>query len=139
MRYRGGCRPPSCSSSFATPSAREPPELGSGKAGHEASRSPDGVACRPVGEREAPGSVLGPAAPARPAPCANEPGCSREMLLQERQRPAPGLVGRLLVVAGPAGVVVEGVVGALVHVDLVGLARPLQGRLVGRDAGVDPL
>ena len=35
---------------------------------------------------------------------------------------APGRVGRLLVVAGRIGVVVEGVVGALVDVDLVRLA-----------------
>ena len=38
----------------------------------------------------------------------------RQLLLEESYRPAPGQVGGLLVVAGRRGVVVEGVLGALV-------------------------
>src|SRR3954464_5097880 len=39
-----------------------------------------------------------------------------EIFLEERKRAAPGEVGSFLVVARSRGVVVEGVVGALVHV-----------------------
>jgi selenophosphate synthase len=43
------------------------------------------------------------------------------MLLQERNRPSPGQISSFLVVARGVGVVVEGVVGAFVDVDGVGL------------------
>ncbi len=46
----------------------------------------------------------------------------------------PGEIGGFLVVASPAGVVVEGVVDAFIHVDGVALARRLQRFFIGRDA-----
>src|SRR5688572_22585374 len=66
-------------------------------------------------------------------------GLSRQMLLEEFQRPAPGQVRRFLVVAGLVGVVEEGVLGAVVHVEGVVLAALLQGVLEGGDAGIDAL
>ena len=74
----------------------------------------------------------------RPAGASGTRGSSAgEVLLEERDRARPGELGRVLVVARLVGVVVEGVVGALVDVELVVDARVLERLLVGRDAGVD--
>ena len=48
---------------------------------------------------------------------------SGQLLLEERDRPAPGEVGRLLVVASFRRVVVEGVLGAVIDIDGELLAR----------------
>jgi hypothetical protein len=59
------------------------------------------------------------------------------VLLEKLQRPTPGEIGGFLVVAGGVGVVVQGVVGAFIDVDLVVLARGFQRFFIGRDAGID--
>src|SRR6516162_8991669 len=56
-----------------------------------------------------------------------------QMLLEERQRAAPGEVGGGLVVACGAGVVVEGVLGAGIDVERVALVAGLQRLLERRD------
>src|SRR5262249_20921988 len=60
-----------------------------------------------------------------------------EILLEERERTAPGKVGRRLVVARAAGVVVEGVLGARVDVLGVFLVVGLERGLERIDALVD--
>src|SRR5215831_17093196 len=59
------------------------------------------------------------------------------MLREEGERSAPGEIGRRLVVATGASVVVEGVLGAGIHVDRIFLFVGGQRRLVGGDAFVD--
>src|SRR5215216_6808508 len=63
-------------------------------------------------------------------------GWCAEGLLEERQGPLPGEIGRRLVVARRAGVVVEGALRARIDVDRVLLVVGLQRRLVGGDAGI---
>src|SRR6516225_10889261 len=60
-----------------------------------------------------------------------------QMLREEGERPAPGQIGRRLVVASGAGVVVEGVLGAGIDVDRIFLVVGGQRRLIGGDAFVD--
>src|SRR5216683_1225294 len=62
-----------------------------------------------------------------------------QILLEERERAAPGEVGGGLVVARSAGVVVEGVLGAGINVEAVALVAGLERRFEGRDALVDVL
>src|SRR5512138_3895744 len=61
-----------------------------------------------------------------------------EFLFKELDRALPGQLGRALVVVGP-GVVHEGVLGALIRIDLEVDARLLQRVFESRDAGVDAL
>ncbi len=56
-------------------------------------------------------------------PCPKRAGLA-QLLLQELDGPRPGELRRRLVVAGRRGVVVEGVVDALIDVDLVATCRP---------------
>src|SRR3546814_19264796 len=64
---------------------------------------------------------------------------SSELFLEEVHRASPRLLGRLLVVAGGVGVVVESVVDVVVDEDLVIDPVLLQGGLELRNAGVDAL
>src|SRR4029079_5825507 len=59
-----------------------------------------------------------------------------EMLREKGERSAIGEVGSGLVVARRAGVVVEGVLGAGIGVERIGLVVGFERRLVGRDPGV---
>ncbi len=61
------------------------------------------------------------------------------MLREEGEAPVPGEFRRFRVVARAAGIVVEGVVHAFIHVELVGLVVGLQRRLIGGNARIDPL
>src|SRR5439155_7546354 len=63
---------------------------------------------------------------------------SGEVLLEERDRPLPGQLGRRLVVTRRR-VVVKAVLGAGIYVRLVLYAACLQGRLVGRPQRVHAL
>src|SRR5262245_66591173 len=62
-----------------------------------------------------------------------------QMLREEGERSAPGEIGRRLVVASGASVVVEGVLGAGIDVDRIFLVVGAQRRLVGGDAFVGGL
>src|SRR3954468_12289136 len=64
---------------------------------------------------------------------------SGEVRLEERNGPTPGEIGRLPVVPRGVGVVVEGMVGALVDEQLIALAVLLQRRFERRDARIDAL
>src|SRR5215510_4301867 len=73
------------------------------------------------------------------SPTSRGVGRCAKSFLEERQRAAPGEIGRRLVVARRAGVVVEGMLRARIGVDGVLLVVRLERRLVGRDAGVHRL
>src|SRR6202008_3854263 len=60
-----------------------------------------------------------------------------EVLLKERQRPAPGQIGGGLVVTGGAGGVVEGMLGAGIFVEREFFVVGFQRGLVGFDAFID--
>src|SRR5690606_22366411 len=93
-----------------------------------------GLPCRPATlSRPAP-APDGTAWPA--AAAASAPRGRAEVLAKEGEGPAPGEIGGRLVVAG-AGVVVEGVLDARIHVHDMGLARGLEGGFVGGDPGID--
>src|SRR6266581_2256824 len=73
----------------------------------------------------------------RAANCSADLRRSAEILREERERAAPGEVGRALVVARAAGVVVEGVLRARIDVLGVLLVVGLERGLEVRDALVD--
>src|SRR5262245_53274538 len=66
-------------------------------------------------------------------------GRSAQLFLEQRDRAAPGEIGRGLIVAGRRSVVVEGVLRAVVGEDLVFYAGLLQRLLIGRNALVDAI
>src|SRR6266853_619422 len=70
---------------------------------------------------------------------ASHPLRGAQILLEERERAAPGEVGGGFVVARGAGVVVEGVLGAGINMGAVALVAGLERRFERRDALVDVL
>ena len=90
-----------------------------------------GAACRLEGARLGPKGRHRPAGPSPIYGSFVSFGLRRfrrraEMLREEGERPAPGKIGRRLVVAGSAGVVVEGVLGAGIFVDRIFLVVGFQ-------------
>src|SRR5262245_43324508 len=71
-----------------------------------------------------------------PAPISARLGRCSQVLGEESERAAPGEIGRRLVVARRASVVVEGVLRARVGVDRVFFVVCLEGCFVGRDVFV---
>ena len=66
-------------------------------------------------------------------------GGSGQLLLEEGDRPAPGQIGGLLVVARFRRIVVEGVIHALIDEEFEVRPAVLQRLPVGRNAGIDAL